>query len=190
MNQIDRIATLLAEKYALPPSKWVFLTEVRTKVGWSTTWGDDLDSERFIDALAFCLWPSSHYQRIAYEFKTTRADWLAELSNPVKKAPAYFLSHEFWYVVLPGVVDFPKDITVEYKSHRRKANLDGCGIIEIQSDDSLKILVHATKRQPFPMPETFVASLLRRAAKINNVKPDAFTLIDYKEILAEKTGKG
>ena len=168
MSQTNRIIALLAKKYAFPPSKWVFLTEVRTKVGWSTTWGDDLDSERFIDALAFCLWPSGHYQRIAYEFKTSRADWLGELSNPVKKAPAYFLSHEFWYVVLPGVVYIPNDFKAECKSRRRKVGLDGCGIIEVQPDDSLKILVSATKRIPFPMPETFVASLLRRAAKINN----------------------
>ena len=160
-----RIARLVGANY-LPPY-WVWLTEVRTKTGWSTTFGDDLDSERYIDGFAFALVKSKNFQRIAYEFKVSRSDWLAELKNPVKKAPAYFLSHQFWYVVLPGVVDYPQDLQVEHKSNRRKAGLDGCGIIVVQPDDSLDILIHATKRHPFPMPETFVASLLRRAAKVN-----------------------
>jgi len=161
-----RIARLVGANY-LPPY-WVWLTEVRTKTGWSSTWGDDLDSERYIDGFAFALVKSKNYQRIAYEFKVSRSDWLAELKNPVKKAPAYFLSHQFWYVVLPGVIDIKNDFTREMKGRRVvTTNLDGCGIIVVQPDDSLDILVHATKRHPFPMPETFVASLLRRAAKVN-----------------------
>ena len=107
-----RIARLVGANY-LPPY-WVWLTEVRTKTGWSSTWGDDLDSERYIDGFAFALIPSKNFQRIAYEFKVSRSDWLAELKNPVKKAPAYFLSHQFWYVVLPGVIDIKNDFKPKY----------------------------------------------------------------------------
>lgn len=165
----DRMARIVGANY-LPPY-WVWLTEVRTKTGWSTTFGDDLDSERYIDGFAFALVKSRNFQRIAYEFKISRSDWLAELKNPVKKAPAYFLSHQFWYVVLPGVVE-NKDLLAEHKKGRRMMSLDGCGIMVVQPDDSMDILVHATKRHPFPMPETFVASLLRRAAKINENRVD------------------
>jgi len=92
---------------------------------------------------------------------------LAELKNPVKKAPAYFLSHQFWYVALPGVIDVENDFKKEFKGRRVIISLDGCGVIVVQPDDSLKIIISTTKRHPFPMPETFVASLLRRAAKVN-----------------------
>ena len=164
-SQTARIARIVGANYL--GADWVWLTEVRTKTGWSTTFGNDLDSERYIDGFAFALIPSKNFQRIAYEFKVSRADWLAELKNPVKKAPAYFLSHQFWYVALPGVIDVENDFKKEFKGRRVIISLDGCGVIVVQPDDSLKIIISATKRHPFPMPETFVSSLLRRAAKVN-----------------------
>jgi hypothetical protein len=139
-----------------PSPKWVFLTEVRTRTGYSTTYGEDMDSERYIDAFALCVWKSGNYQRIVYELKISRSDWLSELSNPAKKAQAFFLSHQFWFVLAPGVY-----IREDYQ----KVD-SGCGIMEILDDGTVNIILSAAKRNPFPMPETFVASIVRRAAGI------------------------
>jgi len=155
------IAEIIRQRH-LPP-KWVFLENVRTRTGYSTTYGEDLDSQRYIDCFAMCLWKSGNYQRIAYEIKSTRTDWLSELENPIKRAQAFLLSHQFWFVLAPGVIEKPG-------SWWKK--LGGAGIMEVTSGLTLYVHSPATKRQPFPMPETFVASLLRSACKINGVEND------------------
>jgi O-acetyl-ADP-ribose deacetylase (regulator of RNase III) len=137
------------------PREWVFLTEVRTATGW----GGKKDSEvsiRYIDAFAISLWPSKGFQRIAYEVKVSRSDLLSELRNPAKRFQARVLAHEFWYVVAPGVYNPAED----------RSELDGCGVIEVLPTGQSRIVERVRNHGwvPMPMPETFVASLLRRAA--------------------------
>lgn len=133
---------------------WIFLTEVRTGTGFSATPGCDLDSFRSIDAFAIHTWRSKNYCRVAYEIKTSRPDWLSEIRDCRKRTHAYFLSNKFYFVVSEDVVDPGKD---------RICELDGCGVIEIREDESLHVLQIAKHRAAWPMPDHFVAALLRKA---------------------------
>lgn len=133
---------------------WIFLTEVRTGTGFSSTSGCDLDSFRSIDAFAIQTWRSKNYCRVAYEIKTSRADWLNEIRDCRKRTHAYFLSNKFYFAVSEGVVDPDKD---------KIRNLDGCGVIEIREEGSLNVLQIAKHRSAWPMPDHFVAALLRKA---------------------------
>jgi hypothetical protein len=141
------------------PREWVVLSEVRTRCGFSSTAADDIDSERFIDVFAMSCFPSVGHRRIAYEVKVSNADLAAELRNPRKRMHAVMLSHEFWFVLGPGV-------TWGDGTGAELALLDGCGVILVQPDGKLKKAVAARKRTPYPLPDTFVASLLRRAVEV------------------------
>jgi hypothetical protein len=133
---------------------WIFLQEVRTGNGFSVTSGSDLDSFRSIDAFAIHTWRSKNFCRVAYEIKTSRADWLSEIKDCRKRTHAYFLSNKFYFAVAEGVVVPEKDKIRE---------LDGCGVIEVQEDGSLNVLQLAKHRAAWPMPDHFVAALLRKA---------------------------
>lgn len=148
----SEIAEILRERHR--PPKWIFLTNVRTRTGY----GAGIDAERYIDAFAMCPWKSDNFQRIAYKIKSRRDDWIAELENPIKRAQAFLLSHQFWFVLAPGVLN---------ESQNWWKKLEGAGLMEVKGDGSLGIVQSAVMRTPFPMPERFVASLLRSALKIN-----------------------
>lgn len=139
-----------------PTPDWVFLPEVRTRTGvdGNIRFNNSLDAIRSIDAFAMHMWKSKGYRRVAYEIKVSRSDWLAELKQPQKRVPAYLLSHEFWFAVAPGVWR-PSDGIRE---------LDGAGVLEVGADGSIEVLWRAAYREAWPLPESFIASLLRRAA--------------------------
>lgn len=135
---------------------WIFLTEVPTRIGYWAREGPDLDSRRSIDAFAIQTWRNKNFCRVAYEIKVNRADWLLEIRDCRKRTHAYFLSNRFYFAVAPGVINLQKD---------EISCLDGCGILEIQTDASLILLQAARNREAWPMPDHFVASLLRRAMR-------------------------
>ena len=178
-----------ALKVRHPEPDWVYLPQVRTRTGYSNTWGSDMDSERYLDAFAIHCHRSKGYQRVCYEIKVARSDWLREIEDPRKRTQGYFLSNEFWYAVAPGVVKLPNDLSVSWEDDRaieggkkrsyrtlrrlfnmEKGMLDGCGVLEVQPDDTFKVLIPAVKREAWPMPESFVASLLRQAQGVFDPK--------------------
>lgn len=120
---------------------------------------DALGGLRRIDAFAMALWPSLGYQRVAYEIKVSRADWLKELDAPTKMAQGYFLSDQFVFALAEGVY--------HADDFRRTHQLFHCGIYEVSSDGKIK--KHRRPRRSeaaWPMPETFIASLLRRVSQM------------------------
>ncbi len=163
----------LALRARHPEPDWVFLPQVRTRTGYSRTSGTDMDSERYLDAFAMCCLPAKGFRRVGYEIKVARSDWLREIEDPRKRAQGYFLSHEFWYAVAPGVVKLPDDLygslfsqgesPARSRKVARRASgiLDGCGILEVRPDGEMVELHRASARTAWPMPETFVASLMR-----------------------------
>lgn len=109
---------------------------------------------RRIDVFALALWPSKNFQRVAYEIKVFRSDWLNEIENPMKRAQAWYLSNEFWFVV-------PEDIV---KPGDWRRDMMGCGLLAIGDDGAIEIIHKARNRKYcFPMPIGFVASLMRCA---------------------------
>lgn len=62
---------------------------------------------RRIDALAIDTWGELERPRnlIAYEMKSARSDWLAELNNPEKRDAALELATQFNFISAPGVIE-------------------------------------------------------------------------------------
>lgn len=80
--------------------EYAVFEEVRSMTGFA---GVNV-SERYADAMALGLWPSSGLPLIGFEVKASRGDWLRELKQPEKaKAIQRYCDH--WFIVAPeGVV--------------------------------------------------------------------------------------
>ena len=135
-----------------PSDRWIFATEVNTSTGYDAPHNDGPGGIRRIDAFAMALWPSKNFQRVAYEIKVSRADWLNEIKNPVKRSQAWYLSNEFWFALPEGIVS-PQDW---------RRDMMGCGLLAISEAGAIRVLHRARNRKHcFPMPVGFIASLLR-----------------------------
>lgn len=157
MTEIDAQFIKKALKVRHPNNAWVYATEVRTATGYRRPNDCGLGGIRYIDAFAIALWPSKSFQRIAYEIKCDRSDWLAELKDPTKRLEAYQLSDKFYFVLAEGVGhwrDMPQDA------------LD-CGLIIVKPSGELDITRGSRKPPAWPMPEWFIASFLRRVRDTN-----------------------
>ena len=132
------------------PWAWILVTEVPTTL-LQYTWPRPQIKPRRIDAFAIALYASAHFERIAYEVKTSRADWLRELRDPSKHREAMDLSHRFFFVLAKGI-GTKDDMGSE---------CDGCGLLEVQPNQTLKTLRRAKRTQPNDIPVDFVVALLR-----------------------------
>ena len=150
------IEKALAKRHPLK-SGWVFATSLYTSTGATPSNNGGLGGLRQIDAFAMGIWPSLRYTRIAYEIKVSRSDFLKELDDPTKMSQAYYLSNQFWFAVAPGVV--------RGESLKGLGLFASCGIMEVQTNGGLKIVLRAPKRNAWPMPVDFMASLLARVAR-------------------------
>ena len=123
----DEIKAILLKRHSLP--KWICVTELPTDIGYlPAARYRPLAALRIIDVFAMALWPSKHYERIAYEIKINRADWLKELREPTKRAKALSHSNRFFFVLASGICkkgDLPKD---------------PCGILEITPEGYIKVI--------------------------------------------------
>lgn len=152
----EDIKLLLAKRH--PPDRWIYATEVLTTTGYA----DPARYEPFlclrkIDAFAMALWPSLHFESVAYEIKTNRQDWLNELKNPLKRAQAYLLSNKFYFVLADGI----------YQRGDTPADASRCGILKVtKGGDQIREVRAAYRHAAWPMPEWFVASLLRRVRRM------------------------
>ena len=106
--------------------------------------------EQRLDALAINLWPSSKFARVAFEIKISRADFMREINNPVKREYAMLLAHQFYFVVPEGLVG-PDAIPPD------------CGLATVHGSQ-MSIVKQAPKHECEPLPQTFLAVLARRAA--------------------------
>jgi len=59
---------------------------------------------RRADAISLELWRSREQLIQGYEFKASRADWLNELRDPAKAAPAVAVCDRFWLITPPDIV--------------------------------------------------------------------------------------
>lgn len=120
---------------------------------WSTRGGPF--GEHYIDMMVFNCWPSKGWLRIAFEIKTSRSDFLDELKRPEKRWLAQMYSHQFYYVAPKGVVEM-------------RELPGGCGLIEVLEKDG-KLKLHTVYSPDVtaasPLPDSFIASLLRNAYK-------------------------
>ena len=85
--------------------EWAFFEELRLGTGYGR------GVEQRIDAFACGLW-TKNWGSMAYEVKTTRADFRRELKDPLKRRMALRYSNLFWFVTPQGLVK-PDEIPIE-----------------------------------------------------------------------------
>lgn len=159
---VDETAIFVALRQRHPDPEWVYLPQVRTQTGYAeASEVSGFDAVRYLDAFALNCYGSKGFRRVGYEIKISRSDFLRELEDPRKRAQGYFLCHEFWFAVAPGVYRPGDEVGVLIRGKQRSDPLDGCGVIEIGEDGTLTIIRKARAHDAWPMPTGFVASLLR-----------------------------
>lgn len=82
------MVAMLARKYPAPA--FALIAQVRDSTGASAC--------RTADALAFSLWPSRGLGIEGFECKSSRSDWLKELSDPTKAAEFQTFCRRWWIV--------------------------------------------------------------------------------------------
>jgi hypothetical protein len=105
-------------------SEWLFLRELRVGTGRRNS------SAQRLDAFALNTLPHLAMKRVCYEMKTSRADFLCEMRNPLKRRIGMRYSNEFYFVTPAALVD-AREIPAE------------CGLIEAGrcTYDEWKILI-------------------------------------------------
>jgi hypothetical protein len=105
-----------------------------------------------MDAYVIAAWPSAGNKRMAFEIKTSRADFLNEIKKPLKRRPAMHFSNEFYFVAPKGMI----------KDEELPLN---CGLMEVDLyNNALRLAtkVPAPARESIRPTWNFVAALLRR----------------------------
>lgn len=169
------IASALAARH--PSTEWAFALEVASCTGamMNMKRSDPLLCKRYIDAFAMHLFPSRKHERIAYEIKVSRSDWLAECKDGHKHVQAYMLCHRMYVVTPPGVV--LKQDWLDYP------HMSPLGVLELR-DRGLTQTAYATRHEAWPMPEGFIAAFLRASAKMAAAAP--MTPAEYGALLDEE----
>lgn len=122
---------------------WAFFRELRVGTGYGS------GAEQRIDAWAMNLWPSSGLERVAYEVKISRGDFLTELRKPQKRRFALLYSNYFYFAAPEGLIP-AAEVPPE------------AGLIEIGLDGKPNVKVAAIRRDT-PLPSwRFMAAIVRR----------------------------
>ena len=80
------------------PSEWLFFRELRVGTGRQN------NAAQRLDAFALNSLPHTAMKRVCYEIKTSRADFLTELKQPLKRRIGMRYSNEFYFVTPAGLV--------------------------------------------------------------------------------------
>lgn len=141
----------LARRHVQP--SWMFFRELRVGTGFAKL------AQIRLDAWALATWPSLRYERITYEVKISRSDWLREMAHPEKRRMGLHLSNRFYFVTPPNLVKVA-EVPAE------------CGLIEIggapdRIAGTFTIAVEAPWRDTPGPSWAFLASLVRHATNPN-----------------------
>lgn len=133
-----------------PVGSWAFFEELRAGTGYRST-AKGINPEQRFDAWAMSLWPSKNFERVAYEVKVSRADFLRELAAPKKRQQALQLSNYFYFAAPRGLIK-PEELPPE------------TGLVEVWPGESVAhVMVKAPYREGPEFPTwQFMASIARR----------------------------
>lgn len=93
-------------------SEWIFLRELRVGTGYQR------GAAQRLDAFALNCFAHNSMKRVCYEVKTSRADFLCEMKQPLKRRIGLRYSNEFYFVSPIGLLR-TGEVPVE------------CGLIEV-----------------------------------------------------------
>lgn len=134
--------------------QWAFVPKVRNAAGFN--------ANRTIDALAMNLWPSRGLEIHGHEIKCSRSDWLREMRDPAKAEAFTDQCDRFWLVAAD------KEIV-------KDGELPPTWGLMVANGRGLVVKVQAPELPPTDapwMPKTFLAALLRSAARTQTVTPE------------------
>lgn len=94
------------------PSEWIFLRELRVGTGFHG------NAAQRLDAFALNCLPHTSMRRVCYEVKTSRADFLCEVKQPLKRRVGLRYSNEFYFVTPVGILK-TSELPIE------------CGLVEL-----------------------------------------------------------
>lgn len=147
----SEIKAVLRMKFAAP--EFATLEEVRNATGrLKKRHGKQ---PRYADMIAMGLWPSSGLLISGFEIKTSRADWLKEISDE-KKAVAVQQFCDRWYLVTNS------------ESIVKEGELpDDWGWMVVDADLKVRTIKEAPLIKAAPLTREFLASLMRNATASN-----------------------
>lgn len=144
------------EKYYKDTRQWAFFKELRVGTGYRKTWAasgpEPGNPEQRIDAWVINCYSSKRFEKIAFEIKTSRSDFLREITNPQKRYQAMILSNQFYFATPKGMIK-PEELP------------EFCGLVEIDEFGKVKWVVKALSRNDSNPTWGFLASLARRIIK-------------------------
>lgn len=147
------ILQALRERYH--EGAWAFIPELATTTGQAPA--------TFLDAWAMTLTPSSGFVRVALEIKVTTSDLAKELRHPDKRRNAFRYSNYFYFVTSKGLFNAAGGFELP----------EDAGLMEYE-DGTLVVVTEAPYRDGSSASWPFVASLLRRALKLQSTKATLF----------------
>lgn len=156
-------------------SEWIFLREQRVGTGFRSS------SAQRLDGFALNCLPHTSMKRVCYEVKTSRADFLCEIRQPLKRRIGLRYSNEFYFVTPAGLVNL-SEIPVEcglveigiFTDEERNSTLARSGMfIHFDPDHSTycRVTVPAPWRETPGPTWQFVAGMLRNQQKALQSKP-------------------
>lgn len=128
---------------AYPSNEWAVMPEVADGTGAA--------HKRWADAVAMNLWPSRGLELHGFEFKVSRSDWVRERQRPEKAEQVARFCDRWWLVLSRSEILAPGELPATW------------GLMVLNGDGKLKTVTPAAKREPEPMTQPFMASLLRAA---------------------------
>jgi hypothetical protein len=100
------LITIVESACHASPAEWLFFRELRVGAGRRN------NGAQRLDAFALNTLPHLAMKRVCYEVKTSRADFLTELKQPLKRRIGMRYSNEFYFLTPPGLVslaEIPSD---------------------------------------------------------------------------------
>ena len=144
-----------ADKINTTGKEWAFFSELRAGTGYSAydyaqKRKKPFNPEQRFDAWAVNLYPSKKHERVVYEIKVSRSDFLHEIKHPEKRDQALQLSNSFYFATPKGLVD-KSEIPAE------------CGLIEVDDQLNARVVVKAPFRESECLSWQFLCAIARRA---------------------------
>jgi len=137
-EKTQKIKDLLERRHE-DTRQWVYIHEMPEGTGGAC--------RGFIDGFAINCWHCNDLEKVAYEIKVSRSDFLKELKFPEKRRAALLFSNQYYFVTPKGLVK-KEEIPLE------------CGLIEWEGEN-LVVALKAPTRAAHPPSWTFMAAALR-----------------------------
>jgi len=163
----DDIKSMIRDRHPLP--EWACFDELRNGTG--------LSFDRAIDVAAFNVWPSKGKQRVAYEVKVSRSDFLHELAVPQKREWVEKCFQETFFACTPGVCK-PEEIP------------EGWGLLVVtKAGDKLRKVVVPKYRDILDPDYWLWMSILRESCREQNMRAERRYNFEGKTLTADEVAE-